>query len=269
MALSLLGFAWGFVLILFVAVIIIRKLTKPKIDTVNIASSPSSFYMLKVKTGALSGGFLSGRYGITLDLLNQRNQTMGRVKLPIDPAGKLGSTQTVYVKIGTREPFDVGAIRVTQENYREKVSLENIELRELEGSGKIYRAEINSKVGFPSNDSRHQTFPAHLDETSFGTAEFLEPGEDNLSLLDWVFFMFFAINLIIILDLYVIQHVSFINDYTEAAINGCVTGVIALAVTLGLVLVYRFFIKRSVPINAGYCYLPQVIFFSVCCIFGE
>lgn len=267
LTLALLGCSWGLVLILFIVAVVIRKLTKPRVDTLNLSSQPTVFYMLKVKTGALSPGFMSGKNEISLDLISTRNTTLGRAKLPIDPKG--GSPQTVYVRIGVREPIELGAIRVEHNSYRENVSLENIELRELDGSGKIFRADINSKIAYNPNDSRRQTFKAYLDDASFGMAEFLEPGEDNLSLLDWVFFLFFAINVIMLVSLYVHQHVVFHENFVDSAISGCVTGVIALALTMVLVLTYRLLIKRTMPRNSGFCYLPQVIFFSVGCVVGK
>ena len=266
---ALLGCAWGIVIILFVIAIAIRYWTKPRTVTYNLSSTPTSFYMLKVKTGAISGGFLTGKYEISLDLLNARLQTLGRVRLPIDPSGKPGNSQTVFVKIGTRDPFDVGAIRVEHNGYRENVSLENIELRELDGTGKVYRADINTKIGFNNQNSRRQTFKTYLDDANIGTAEFLEPGEENLSLLDWVFFLFLAINIILIITLYVPQHVAYIESYSEAAINGCVTAIIALTITIGVVLLYRFFIKKNLPKHSESCYIPQVSFFTVCCLIGK
>lgn len=266
---ALLGAAWGLAFIIFLVIVAYRILITPKITTYNLSSSPSSFYMLKVKTGALPAGFVSGKYEISLDLFNKRDQTLGRVKLPINASGKAGNPQTVYVKIGTREPFDVGAIRAEHTGYRENVSLENIELRELDGSGKIYRAEINSSIGFNPGNPRRQTFKVILDDASFGTAEFLEPGEDTLSLLDWVFFLFFAINIILLVTLFIHQHVSYHQSYGESAISGVISAVIALALTIGLVLVYRFVIKKNVPKNSGFCYLPQVIFFVVFFLFGK
>lgn len=267
LTLALLGCAWTLVFILFIFAILIRRLTKPRVDTVNLTSQPTLFYMLKVKTGAISAEFLSGRKEISLDLISNRNLMVGRVKLPIN--SKAGSPQTVYVRIGTREPIELGWVRVEHNSYRESVSLENIELRELDGPGKIFRADVNSKIASKPKDPRRQTFPAFVDDASFGVAEFLEPGEDNLSLLDWVFFLFFAINVIMLVSLYVHQHVSYHENYGDAAISGCVSGVIALALTLVLVLIYRLLIKRTMPRNAGFCYAPQVIFFSIGCLVGK
>jgi hypothetical protein len=226
------------------------------------SSEGSFFYSVKIKTGKLPKEVVEGSKFVTLDLLGTSGQYVTRLVVPYDQSitNKAKVEQqdslTITFKVGRKRRLpDIGRIRVDHELWHQNIFFHYIDIKSLndEGGPRHFRANINKNVTMLP--------PAEVDVTKYQTDQVFKTEHDinypggrptvhpNLTLPEGTMFFVFAVVLILTLS-YCVPKVLDRNsgaetNWGQVAVNGVVAAINAIVVTLILLVLFKFILKRK------------------------